>query len=578
MFQRKWVLAVGIVLALFLFLLIGISAKNSAIFEENNHLSAGYYFFKTNDYRMGPGHPPLTYKILALPLLFSKAQFPFENEYCRQFFYYACANEFLYNSGIDAARFIFLGRISFILLAVLTGFFVFKWAKELYGTKAGLLSLVLYVSSPVVLAWAPMSVTDFPVTAFCFLSIYFFWKLLKKPGRSSLLLTGLFFGLAQASKFTALILIPVLIVVGFFSLKNRQPAIPIKKILLGALAIVGIGFFVLWSAYGFSVGTYSSGAPARYTEIVYAHLPQNQLVSNTAHFFIEKAPLPFPSYFVGLSEQLFISSSGLKPSFFAGSYHPGGIWYFHIVEFFLKVPLAFLALLIISLVTLLLNKKTYQNDVLFLLMPAFLFFLAFITVIKINSGVQHILPVFPFLFVFMGRTALLKKLGLLVFLLAFWCVAASLFAFPHYISYFNELVKDGTGYTYFIGSNVDQGQDLLGLANYVHSRNLGTIKLSYFGTTDPKSYLSYDYLPSPFILPWVPVYASSENELPANYSEHCGLSQGIVAISVTNLQGAFLLNQSCYSWLDAYKPIAHVGNSIFIYNVTQIQASGENNG
>jgi hypothetical protein len=239
-----------------------------------------------------------------------------------------------------------------------------------------------------------------------------------------------------------------------------------------------------------------------------------------------------------------------------------------VLEFLVKVPLAFLILLLISTAMLLINRKSYKSDVLFLLVPAAIYYVTFALLVNIGSGIQHILPVFPFLFVFAGRITLSKKpLQLLVYGLAAWYVISSLSAFPHYISYFNEYVDNSEGYRYFLGANLDLGQNLKGLSDYAKEKNL-RIKLSYFGTTDPKAYIDYEYMPSPFFLPWVPGFAHSEEELAANYTEDCSRQEGIIAISVTNREGAFMLNSSCYDWLKGEKPTEIIGNTIFVYNIT----------
>lgn len=578
--DKKYYVAVASVFALFFVLLLQVSSQKSATFEENNHLSAGYYFITTNDYRMGPGHPPLTYKLAALPLLFSEIDFPYENSYCQNFLYYGCANEFLYESNSNAQSLIFLARLPFILLALITGYFIFHWAKELYGEKAGLLALIFYSLSPAILGWSGLIMTDFSVAAFAFISVYFLWRLMRNPNMLNLLLTGLFFGLAISSKFTAVLFLPIYLSIAVFwflsgksynfpKLRKRLPKFsssPQALFIISMALVVVIALFVLWAVYGFDTGSYASGAPQRYTKLVYENVPAS--LETVAPFLIEKMPLPFPSYFVGVSEQIFISATSTKPSFLLGNTYEGGVWYFHIVEFLVKVPIAFLILLLLSVAMFLINRKSYRNDFLFLLVPALMYYVAFAVIVNIGSGIQHIIPVFLFLFVFVGRTALAKKpMQWLVYGLVLWYIIASLAAFPNYISYFNEYVDDDEGYKYFLGANLDLGQDLKGLSDYVKENNLD-IKLSYFGTTDPKAYFDYEYLPSPSFQAWVPGFAHSKEGLAANYTENCGRTEGIIAVSITNREGAFMFNKSCYDWLKEYEPIEIIGNTIFVYNIT----------
>lgn len=47
---------------------------------------------------------------------------------------------------------IFWIRVAMILILILLGFYIFKWARELYGNKAALLTLFLFSFSPTFLA------------------------------------------------------------------------------------------------------------------------------------------------------------------------------------------------------------------------------------------------------------------------------------------------------------------------------------------------------------------------------------------------------------------------------------------
>ncbi|MBI2664003.1 glycosyltransferase family 39 protein [Candidatus Woesearchaeota archaeon] len=563
--MNKFNAAAAAILIIFAGILAAVANEKAATFEENNRLAAGYYFLETNDYRMGPGHPPLTHKIAALPMFLSQQEFPHENTYCRQFLYYGCAQEFLYNSGIDAEKYIFFGRLTLIAIAMLAGLYVYRWAKELYGSRAGLTALILYAFSPAVLGWSALLMTDFAAAAFSFISLHYFWKLMRQPGIRNIIFTGTFFGLALSSKFAAALFLPIFFCMAAFWFASKKPyslkQLKLKNeglhFVISAAAIMAAAFLVLWAAYGFDAGSYASGAPQRYIELVHDSIPTQY--KNAASFVMEKIPLPFPSFFVGVSQQAYISATSTKPSFILGEEKEGSVWYFHILEMLVKLPAAFLLLIATSVTMLIVNKKTYKHDLLFVLTPALIYFTAFATIVNIGSGIQHILPVLMLLFVFAGRTALTKK-PVMVYALLAWYVIAALTAFPHYIAYFNEFVDDDEGYKYFLGANLDLGQDLKGLEKYE------SIKLSYFGTTDPAAYVDYEYMPSPYFQAWVPGFAHSQEDLAANYTEECGKETGLVAVSITNKEGAFMQNKSCYEWLSEYEPVEIIGHTIFVYD------------
>ena len=63
---------------------------------------------------------------------------------------------------------------------------------------------------------------------------------------------------------------------------------------------------------------------------------------------------------------------------------------------------------------------------------------------------------------------------------------------------FNELAGGpATGYTKLADSNLDWGQDLPGLRQYMERENIDSVKLSYFGRAFPEAYgIKYEPLPS----------------------------------------------------------------------------------
>ena len=75
---------------------------------------------------------------------------------------------------------------------------------------------------------------------------------------------------------------------------------------------------------------------------------------------------------------------------------------------------------------------------------------------------------------------------------------------PHYLVYFNELVgSPENGYNALVDFNLDWGQDLKGLRQWMDKNRINLIGLSYFGTTGPRyGGTPFAYLPSiPFSYP-----------------------------------------------------------------------------
>jgi hypothetical protein len=264
-------------------------------------------------------------------------------------------------------------------------------------------------------------------------------------------------------------------------------------------------------------------------------------------------------YFDGLICQQEQASKG-HSAFLMGKYSTTGWWYYFVVAFLVKTPIAMMVFLVISLV-LFVGKapKGTWIDEMFLLIPAATVFV-FFSLHQKAIGLRYILPMYPFLFVFASRAAQLfpsnKLLAGLSVAAVGWYIGASCCIHPHYLAYFNELAGGpDNGYKYLVDSNLDWGQDLKGLKNYMQRHGIARISLSYFGSDSPARYgIAYDWLPS----------FNLENPDPEKKDSAL---KGWVAISATNLEGVYFDNKELFAWFRDRQPVAKIGYSIFIYKV-----------
>jgi len=147
---------------------------------------------------------------------------------------------------------------------------------------------------------------------------------------------------------------------------------------------------------------------------------------------------------------------------------------------------------------------------------------------RINIGHRHIIPIYPVLFVFAGAAACWnsRRWGRWLLLgLVLWQAAVNLRIHPHYLCYFNEFVGGPrNGHRYLVDSNLDWGQDLKRLSVYARARPQETIKLAYFGSTDPRC---YGFSPQLIVSDIVPPEALAD------------LTAGTYCISVTTLFGLY---------------------------------------
>ena len=199
--------------------------------------------------------------------------------------------------------------------------------------------------------------------------------------------------------------------------------------------------------------------------------------------------------------QLYILKDLRRLTYLLGQTSIDGFWLYFPVALTVKTPVSTLVLLVVALGGWIFNRKARFAS-LFLLIPALLYF-SLAVWSRMNIGLRHILPIYPFLFVLIGGTAAelwtsktKVKRGCLIFL-ALWYVWSSMSIYPHYLAYFNELAGGPqNGHRVLIDSNLDWGQDLKGLKRWMDHHERQYIQFLYFGTADPEYYgIKAFYLP-----------------------------------------------------------------------------------
>jgi hypothetical protein len=275
----------------------------------------------------------------------------------------------------------------------------------------------------------------------------------------------------------------------------------------------------------------------------------------TAYFF-----QGFQPWLFGLQRFLTLAREG-QPAFFLGQISYQGWWSYFLVAFLIKTPIGSLLLITAALVFHRAGSALGRREVVFLLLPVLTVILA-ATQAKVNIGLRHILPVYPFLFILASRVTTVRRrwlTPLVVGALVLTTVAALRIA-PHQLAYFNEIVGGpDQGYRYLSDSNLDWGQDLKGVKAYMEKEKLPITYLSYFGSAPPGYYgIRYQYVPGAWPLEWPPSGETVAAEAPRK----------ILAISVRNLQDASIPHIPLFGWLRLRQPIAKIGYSIFIYDLT----------
>jgi len=601
------------------------ASDQSPTLDEQNHIARGYAYLRTGDLRLSREHPPLVNAISALPWLVLRPQLPTEQPAWDSANWYAFADDLLWQAAdaegqpIEAQKLVNWARLPILLLGLVLGMGVYVWAAEMYGSLAGLVALALYVFSPNILAHSRLATNDLGLACFMFLSLYTFWRFMTGPSALGAALAGLALGLALAAKFSALVLLPItgsLVILRAWR-RRAQPArapapsqeelAAVKQAAVVGLpvgaelhrsgpvnpaalpwwrnlqwkwvaywaAIVAIGLLALWGVYGLQRGPLSEGGPS----------------------------LPMPSYWRGLETIMARTERG-NPAFLMGEYSTTGWWYYFPVALAIKTPLPTLLLLAAAL-ALTIRRRSWRAEM-WLLLPMAIYALGLLGS-ALNIGYRHLLPLLPLLFVYVSKIAICKSPGLvrnlqnlmvnlgmrpsqlgngaksswewgrvnleifvfslqcaILSLLILWQASSALSIQPYYLAYFNELVGGPeNGYRYLVDSNLDWGQDLPALRDYMAAQGIEQVYLSWFGPARPER---YDIRYSP--LPGFPRYQGSAETFAFNPYQP---APGFYAISATNLQGVPLIERDTFAWFRDQEPLAQPGYSILIYRVAEPQ-------
>ena len=660
--RRRWGEwpAVAVLLAVFAGLAVSAFMGESATFDEATYLVSGYSYWRWNDYRLDPDHPPLLKRWAALPLLVASPWMPpldgaagagddtltgraaldlwasatMNSDIQWTFSHlvlYGLRDEALRRCGVNhpflvpgtaalsaedflnnADALLRAARLAMVVLGVLLGLLIFLWARDLFGPAGGLIALSLFCLDPNFIAHSGLVTTDVGVTLFMFGAVYFFWRTCRKWKLRDAALCALCFGLAVACKFSALLLLPMFVVLGLVwaGVTPRRLRIAAGLILACAMA----AYALLWAAYGFRFSAArdpekTARMETRRAEEAHAPLPPGY---TPGHFPLEaelrrgaatrsllplypqgvpedilqkalpNVPLPVSArlmlfahrhhlvpeaYLYGLA---FIARfSQARSSFLLGEHSTRGWWYYFPVAFALKTPLLTLLAIVFVLVWMMRRGGKSRGHLLWLCTPVAIY-LAVSMTRNLNIGHRHLLPIYPFLFVLCGGLGAvwerLPRRGLVaaaaLAALAFnanvilWRPAL---VWPHYLAYFNELAGGPRdGYKCLVDSNLDWGQDLKGLKAWLVRRGIREpIKLCYFGTADPRYYGIPHLNLSLAWFPFEPLV--SGRDIPVS---------GYAAVSATNLQGAYASPQARETLrriLGGATLVDTVGYSIFIY-------------
>jgi 4-amino-4-deoxy-L-arabinose transferase-like glycosyltransferase len=182
--------------------------RYSPTIDEPAHMAAGISHWKFGRFDLYRVNPPLVRMIAALPMLVVNPKVDWsaftEAPYARPEF--AIGSALANGNGFDIFWDFTLARWACIPFSLIGGYFCYRWGRELYGVRSGIVALVLWCFCPNILGNGALITPDVPAAALGVTACYFFWRWLKAPGWPAALVAGLTLGLAELTKSTWIIL------------------------------------------------------------------------------------------------------------------------------------------------------------------------------------------------------------------------------------------------------------------------------------------------------------------------------------------------------------------------------------
>jgi len=508
---------------------------NGPTFDEAAHYAAGYSYWHTGDFRLNVEDPPLAKLLWTLPQFhFDPIPFAPDATEWNESREWGIGNRVLFESGRNWESLLRPARRINLLFGVGVVLLVGIWSRQLTGERrCGFVASACAAFDPNLVAHSAILSTDAAMTFATLLTMFTAWRYLSGPTTGRLNATGIAFGLALGAKFSAVALVPAMLVglLAFAAKGRTKPHSligPVVRVVTLALIVVALLYFVM----------------------------------------------RLPAWGSGLKYQLVRENFNSASYYFRGDVRSAGWLLYFPAAILWKVPLG---TLVLAGVGLLFRRPRFDPATAFVVATVSLFFLALILA-KVNLGIRIVLPILPFVYLMAGRFAapvgqasclsgsgdrqdacptwMLRVQMIFVAALVAWIAWAGISSSPFPLVYFNETAPDPP---HALGdSNLDWGQGLPALKEYLDREQPGTICLSYCGTAPPEAFgIRCELLPG-----YGRIGPPTGERVPEN------APRVLLAIGVGSIQGTYLNPPDMYRWLDAYTPVARLAGCIRVYDFT----------
>jgi 4-amino-4-deoxy-L-arabinose transferase-like glycosyltransferase len=504
--------------------------------------------------------------------------------------------------GVDADRLLRAARLRMVVLGAVLGAAIAWWAWRLAGPVAAVVAIAAFCLDPNFLAHAPLIKIDVPITLVFFLLMASLWLLGERATVLRCAAATLLVGVALTTKFSGILALPMLGIALLCRVMIDTPwsffrwtlFTRLRRLVAAAGVFAGsivIAYLMIWASYGFRF------APTRDLNAGF-DFSSSILDCAESEMLLRQNPVPLypsdddlrkwvdewkPSLVVRaiqtankahllpqawLAGFLYTYGTLIRRTFLCGNIGIVGWRYYFPAAMAFKTPLATLAgLAVASLIWFSHARRSNSRRNAWAICAALVcpvFYMATALHSHLDIGLRHILPVYPFLFVFLGVVAAQSfvrypRITLCaVSLLLLGLAGETWAAYPNYMPFFNVAAGGSRGGLALLGdSNIDWGQDLPALAQWQRAHPDRQIYLCRFGLPDPRYYgLHY-------------IEMSGSQMSQPDQIVPSGLPP-VYAISAVALQGPYMTMDQLkfYHRFLKEQPLEVINGTIYLYDTT----------
>jgi len=331
------------------------------------------------------------------------------------------------------------------------------WVGLRHGPTAGILAAALVALSPNVHAHVSLATTDVPLVLTFVATMIAVIVDLERPSWGSAALLAVVLGAALATKYSALSLF--LAVTVLFVWHRHRPWWSSMLIGLGALTVT-------WGCHWWAL------SPVRAAD-------------SPLH------GLPVPIFWRGIRFQMYLDGLGQMAFLLGDRSRFGWPWYFPFALLVKSSPVELVALA--SFITTAAMRRGGGVEAR-VLAVCFVVFGGAALLGHRDIGVRYVLPLVVTALmsgaIWLRTSVRTARVAVAVAAVAVIAQAISFFSIaPQHLAYFNDLAGGpSAGYTRLVDSNVDWGQDLVRLREWMRARGIERVSLVYFGSAPLAAY------------------------------------------------------------------------------------------